>query len=127
MRRIFVLIVLLALVPAVARAGVPYRHMGWGDSLESLQDNSPDCSSMPDKSKLVISFLAPPGVTQLEGVYGYVDLCTKPYAVLPWWTFSPYTGCRSDSLAANANFAAGRTSHTDPSRGRGGTTCSYTP
>ena len=127
MTRLLLLFALLSSFSAPAQAQGPLRKMGWGDSADDYDhhNSSPSCGAMPDKSKLVVSFVAPAGVNKLEKVFGYVDLCTKPYPVLPWWTFSPFVGCRSDSLSANAGFSAGPFSRTDPWGGRGQTTFTY--
>lgn len=117
----------LLLISANAQAQVSYRYMGWGDSAFGNQDFSPNCSALPAQSRLVISFSAPPNVNNLEGVWGYVDFCTKPYPVPPFWTFAPYGGCRADSLSSTADFSSGPFSLTDPWAGRGQTTFSFEP
>jgi hypothetical protein len=117
----------LFLMAASAQAQVSYRYMGWGDSDANHQDLSPDCGALPDQTKLVVSITAPANVYSLEGVWGYVDFCTKPYPVPPWWTFAPYGGCRADSLSANASFSRGPFTWTDPWAGRGQTTFSFEP
>ena len=124
-RLLLLFVVLGCCVTDPAGAGLPLRYMGWGDSGLLYTDLSVNCANIPDKTKLVVSFLAPAGVTKLERINGYVDLCTKPYPVLPWWTFSPYTGCRADSLSANSDFSAGPFTKTDPWGGRGQTSFTY--
>jgi len=126
MRALLPAIAFLVLFTAPAQAQV-LRHMGWGDTRDVDHDSSPDCSAMPDQSKLVVSFIAPHGVQNLTGVWGYLDFCTKPYAVPSWWTFAPYGGCRGDSLSATADFSKGPFTFNDPWGGRGQATFSYEP
>jgi hypothetical protein len=127
MRLWLLLIASPILCTGIAHAQIPIRHMGWGDSALGNQDNSPECSTLPDQSKLVVSFTAPANVYNLTGVWGYIDFCTKPYAVPPWWTFAPYGGCRGDSLSATADFSKGPSTRIDPWGGRGQTTFAYEP
>jgi hypothetical protein len=101
--------------------------MGWGDTGPLDQDLSPDCNALPDQTKLVVSFIAPPNVHDLQGVWGYVDFCTKPYPIPPFWTFAPYGGCRADSLSATSDFSKGPFTQADPWGGRGQTTFAYEP
>lgn len=127
MTRALFLLLILGCLPVSAQAQGPLRSMGWEDTKDdSNHDSHLNCGALPDKSKLVVSFKAPAGIQSLERIFGYVDLCTKPYPVLPWWTFDPYTtGCRSHGLSANADFAAGPFTHTDPWGGRGQTYMVY--
>ena len=115
------------LVLFTAPAQAQLRHMGWGDSRDGDQYFTPNCNALPDQSKLVISFGAPANVHSLEGLWGYVDFCTKPYALPSWWTFAPYGGCRADSLSGNADFSSGPSTYSDPWGGRGQTTVTYEP
>src|SRR5262249_30027816 len=82
---------------------------------------------LPTLSRLVLSLMAPPNVQNFQGVWGYIDFCTKPYAVPSWWTFAPYGGCRGDSLSANADFSNGPFTFSDPWGSRGQTTFAYEP
>src|SRR5262245_54802221 len=127
MRRWLPLLTLMLALPTAAHAQFEIRKMGWGDSGLYDHDSSPLCSALPDQSKLVVSFEAPPGVQSLTRVWGYVDFCTKPYAIPSWWTFAPFGGCRAESLSVVANFSNGPFSHPDPWGGRGVVTFSYEP
>src|SRR5215471_5134445 len=112
-------VALLVVTVGTAWGQSAHRYMGWGDSTSQDQDFTPNCSALPDQSKLVVSFDAPPGIGNLQGVWGYVDFCTKPNPVPPWWTFAPYSGCRADSLSASADFSTGPFTRVDPWAGRG--------
>lgn len=120
MTRLLLLFALLGSFSAPAQAQAPFRKMGWGDSTPGHQDITPNCAALADQSKLVISFVAPKGINNMQGIDGYVDFCTKPYPIPPWWTFSPYFGCRSDSLSASVDFSQGPSSFPSAWGGRQG-------
>jgi len=112
MIRLLSIFTLLAVLSAPLDAGV--RKMGWENTRDQDHDASPSCSALPDQNTLVVSFIAPPGVTDLETITAYVDLCTKPYALPPWWIFEPFTGCRSNALSVSADFSGGPYSFPNP-------------
>jgi hypothetical protein len=126
MRSLLPAIAFLVLSTGTAQAQY-FRHMGWEDSVPGDQVVEPNCSALPDQSKLIISFTAPPGVSNLESVWGYIDFCTKPYALPSWWTFAPYGGCRGDALSASANFSSGPSTYADPWAGRGQASVQFEP
>jgi len=121
------LLLIASLVLSTGTAQAELRHMGWGDSSYGNQDLEPNCNALPDQSKLVISFTAPSDIHNLESVWGYVDFCTKPYALPSWWTFAPFGGCRSDSLSGSADFSGGPFTYADPWGGRGQTSVQFEP
>lgn len=88
------------------------RRMNWASTSEN-HEISPDCSALPARSELVVSFIAPPGVRRLEEMQADIVLKSGSSAVPSWWYFAPFTGgCRADSLSVSTDLSG--TSHQHP-------------
>src|SRR5262245_27033163 len=123
MRRCFVVLTLLLILADPAQALGLLRRMMWAGAEHDL---AVDCGALPDQSKLVISFVAPPNVSSLEGIEAYVDVHTGGSQIPAWWLFgSSFGACRADSLSVLPDFPPGSSSHPSPWNGRGQATFDY--
>lgn len=93
------------------------RHLNWASTSEN-HEIAPDCSALPARSELVVSFVAPPDVHRLEQMQAEVDFRSGDSEVPSWWYFYPYSGgCRTDSLSVSTDLSL--TDHPHPAAWQG--------
>jgi len=100
-----------ALLVLVAAAGAEPRFMGWEDTNVTDRDNSPNCEDLPSRSRLVVSFVAPPGIEAVDELNAVIDFCTAPDPLPEWWRFDLGQGCREDSMRVFIDFSNGPFTH----------------
>jgi hypothetical protein len=117
----FTLLTLPALAhpAAVSAAGI---NLSWNDCGAAGTTNMNfACGSNSGSATMVGSFVAPSGITELIGVTATLDMWSSPDSVgtqIPdWWQLGT-GGCRSGSISASYDFAAGPYTCIDPWSGQ---------
>jgi hypothetical protein len=99
MRFLFPIALALSLASASLAQAQAVRTMSWANSNPPVTDASPSCDALPSENALYVGFTAPSGIDDLETLAGWVDICTAPDPIVPWWQFAPFAGCRAESLS----------------------------